>query len=459
MTTSKITSIGKSIQTLKTPQILKLGLHSTWVMSVLLMSLAIAGVQTQRQAVQTIGKDAAPSILSAQGIKDSLADLDANVANELIARSGENPAAVKAYGERQEKLSKLLVGVAENITYGDAERKPIETLQLELGNYMMLVQKARDYHRQGDTAATIAAYRASAKAMDNTLLPTAAILDEVNWREMERIYAQQQHARTGSIGLILVCGAGLVGVLVALQLFLNIRMRRTLNPFLLLATILAVGAVLDTTRIFLSTGHHLKVAKEDAFTSLHALRQGRAIAYSANAAESRYLLDKAFAANHEQAFFKHVDLIAKLPSGMTYEQLLSAVRSGQLLPGFTGFLADELKNITFQGEREAAVETLNTFARYFAIDAQIRQLEKSGQHQAAVALCIGTNPNQSNWAFEEFKKAHSKTMDINKAEFDKAIDASFNTLNGFEIKMPILMGSIALFTFLGLRPRMREYSL
>ncbi|NJK67039.1 MAG: hypothetical protein HC789_15990 [Microcoleus sp. CSU_2_2] len=50
-------------------------------------------------------------------------------------------------------------------------------------------------------------------------------------------------------------------------------------------------------------------------------------------------------------------------------------------------------------------------------------------------------------------------MDINKAEFDRAIAASFNSLNGFEIKMPILMGAIGLFTFLGLRPWMREYSL
>ncbi len=458
MTTS-ISSIAKSIAILKTPQILKLGLQSTWVMSVLLMILSIAGVQTQRQAVKTIGKDAAPSILSAQRIKDSLADLDANVANELIARSGQNPEAVKAYGYRQKKLSMLLVGVAENITYGDAERKPIETLQLELGNYMMLVQKARDYHRQGDTAATIATYRASAEAIDKTLLPTSEKLDEVNWREMERIYTQQQNSRTGSIGLILLSGAGLVGVLVALQLFLNVRMRRRLNPFLLLATILAVGAVLDTTRILLSTGNHLKVAKEDAFTSLHALRQGRAIAYSANAAESRYLLDKAFASTHEQAFFKQVDLIAKLPSGITFDRLLPAVQSGQLPLGFTGFLADELKNITFKGERDAAVKTLDAFGRYLAIDTQIRQLDKNGQHQAAVALCIGKNPGQSNWAFEEFKKAHDLTMQINQDEFDRAIEASFNTLNGFEVKMPALMGAIALFTFLGLRPRMREYSL
>jgi hypothetical protein len=454
---TSITPIAKSIKTLKTPQILKLGLHGTWVMSVLLMAVSIGGVQAQRQAVQTIGKDSAPSIINAQRIKDSLVDLDANAANELIAKPGQNPAAVKAYGDRQKKLAMLIVNAAENITYGDAERQPIEQLQVELGNYMMLVQQARDYHQQGNTNLMLSAYRSSAEKIDKILLPTADELDEVNWRELERVYAQQQNIRQGSIGLILLSGAGLVGVLVALQLFLNARMRRTINPFLLLATILAVGSVLDTTRVFLSTGHHLKVAKEDAFTSLHALRQGRAIAYSANASESRYLLDKTFASSHEQAFFRQVNRIAKLPAGMTYDRLLSEVRSGQLPTGFSGFMADELNNITFRGEREAAVKTLDAFVRYLAIDAQIRQLETSGQHQAAVALCIGTNSGQSNWAFEEFKKAHSATMDINKAEFDRAIAASFNTLNRFEVKMPVLMGAIALFTLLGLRPRMREY--
>jgi hypothetical protein len=455
---TSITPIAK-IKTLKTPQILKLGLHGTWVMSVLLMAVSIGGVQTQRQAVQTIGKDAAPSIINAQRIKDSLVDLDANAANELIAKPGQNPAAVKAYGDRQKKLAMLIVSAAENITYGDTERQPIEQLQVELGNYMMLVQQARDYHQQGNTNSMLIAYRNAAKTIDNKLLPTADELNEVNWRELERIYAQQQNFRQGSIGLILLSGAGLVGILVALQLFLNARMRRTINPFLLLATILAIGSVLDTTRIFLSTGHHLKVAKEDAFTSLHALRQGRAIAYSANAAESRYLLDKAFASSHEQAFFRHVERIAKLPQGMTYDRLLAEVRSGKLPTGFSGFMADGLNNITFKGERESAVKTLDMFVRYLAIDTQIRQLETSGQHQAAVTLCIGTNPGQSNWAFEEFKKAHSETMNINKDEFDLAIAASFNTLNGFEVKMPVLMGAIALFTLLGLRPRMREYLL
>jgi serine/threonine protein phosphatase PrpC len=58
-----------------------------------------------------------------------------------------------------------------------------------------------------------------------------------------------------------------------------------------------------TTRAFLCASHNLKVAKEDAFESIQDLRKVRSISYSANGDESRYLLDTAFASQHEQAFF------------------------------------------------------------------------------------------------------------------------------------------------------------
>jgi hypothetical protein len=40
------------------------------------------------------------------------------------------------------------------------------------------------------------------------------------------------------------------------------------------------------------------------------------------------------------------------------------------------------------------------------------QLQQSGKHADAIALCVGNNPGQSNWAFEQFKQANQKTLDI-----------------------------------------------
>ena len=107
-------------------------------------------------------------------------------------------------------------------------------------------------------------------------------------------------------------------------------------------------------------------------------------------------------------------MLAKRPEGLSFDGLVAQVVAGSLPDGFQGYLAAELRNITFPGEREAAVEMLKTFARYIALDGEIRRLENQGDHAAAVTLCIGYAPGQSNWAFARFDEALGKTLDINQ---------------------------------------------
>lgn len=192
---------------------------------------------------------------------------------------------------------------------------------------------------------------------------------------------------------------------------------------------------------------------------MHVLRQARAAAYTANTAESRYLLDPVFAPNYEQVFFSNIAQIAQIPHGQTVETIASAYNfQGKKVDGFKGYIADELNNITFAGEKEAALASLITLGKYLAIDQQIRQLERSSKHQEAIALCLGNKFGQSNWLFEEFKTANQKTFDINQAAFDKAIGQGFSNVDGFEIKTGIAVGMIALLSFLGLLPCLKEYS-
>ncbi|HEY9606183.1 MAG TPA: hypothetical protein V6C85_31545 [Allocoleopsis sp.] len=456
--TKTIAISGKAITKLTTPQLLKGGMYLTWGASLLLLVATLFGVQAQRHAIKTVGKDSAPSIITAQRIKDGLAGMDANAVNELLVKSGQNPEAIKGYEERRQKLAERLVAAAENITYGDAERKPIQTLQLAVGDYMMQIQRAKDFNERGDANGVLMSYREAARIMDKTLLPAADALDKANSEELEQTYLAERFASGRSLFIIILFGLLLIGVLVALQVFLSHRMRRLLNPMLLAATAIAIVFVGYTTRAFLLASHQLKVAKEDAFVSVHALRQSRALAYSANADESRYLLDAALASTHQQAFFTKAAEIAKVPSGQTFEAVATAAAQGQKVEGFTGFLGEELNNITFPGEREAAVATLSTFGTYLNIDQQIRQLQQSGKHAQAIALCTGYNPGQSNWAFNRFLDAHQKTFDINMAAFEDAIAQGFKDVDGFEVVTPIVTVAIAGLTLFGLLPRIKEYS-
>jgi hypothetical protein len=241
-------------------------------------------------------------------------------------------------------------------------------------------------------------------------------------------------------------------------MFLSRRTKRTVNPLLLAATLLALGLTLHALIAVSIEEHDLKVAKEDAFTSIHALSQARSVAYAADAEESRWLLDQAHAADYQRAFTQDSAALVTLPASMPLEALLRREDDGGQVRGFSGYLADEWHNITFPGEREAAAQTLKTFEQYLTIDAEIRGLEREGHHAEAVTLCTGTNPGEADWAFAQFDAALKETLEINQKVFDEEVAAGFSGLDHMELKASIVAVLIAVFSVLGLSARIREYA-
>ncbi len=470
-----------------TPQILRGGLYLVWGVSLLALGIANQAVRMQRDAIETIGKNTAPSVLTAQRIKDSLADLDANAANELLVKPGENLQAAKNYRERQEKLSKLLALAAENITEGDAERQQIRTLILSLGDYMTQIERARLANERGDSRGLLEAYRKAANILDSILLPAAEQLQKINLESLDRAYISQKARSANLLFLAVIANLLPLVVLGLLQLFLYHRMRRNLNPYLLGATLCAIVFFFYITNALTAASYHLKVAKEDAFNSLLPLREARAIAYSANADESRYLLDRELATQHERNFVEKTAKIAVIPGNLNFESLATEFKKSNVkdVAGFSGLFAEEFANITFGGEREAAVEMLSAFGVYVNIDKQIRALANSGKKAEAIALCTGNKPGQSNWAFAKFLKEHKDVTDINLIAFRENLDRGFKSVgyvpdksqqssddilqwslldrsfkNTYQVEMLSLglISAIAILTFLGLNLRLKEYS-
>jgi F0F1-type ATP synthase assembly protein I len=492
----------KEVKNSSTPRLLRLSLLATWGASLLLITTAVIAAQSQREAIKAVGLDAVPSILNAQRIRDSLADLDANAANELLVKPGQNPDAITAYNQRREKIAKLLVAVAENITYDDQERIPIQTIQAKLGDYIQLIQQARDFNSQGNEASKLQAYRIAAELIDKELLPAAITLADVNNKQLTKSYQEQRFSTASSLSMMLLCGLLVLGILIGVQIFLNNRMRRILNPGLLAASVVTIVFLGYAIQTLGAAADHLKVAKEDAFDSLFALRVSRALAYSANGDESRYLLDKSLASKHEQAFLQKTSKIAEIPATHTFASIANAYQTTEdkdfKVPGFKGFMADDLHNITFTGERIASVETLRFFGFYVDIDKKIRQLEQSGKHPEAIALCIGNKTDQSNWAFDRYKDAQQKVININMEAFQKSIVQAFNevgidtdfkikvnpisqdaqvkkknesievfgttnkvetrTITRFEVIAALAVIIISLLTLWGLSPRLKEYT-
>ena len=108
-----------------TPALLRLGVYAVVGASVLFMIAVITGARNHRQAMQSIGKDAAPSIIAAQHIRSAMADMDADAAQELLNTG--NAETLRKFEASRREAETAIVGAAQNITYGDAERVPIQT--------------------------------------------------------------------------------------------------------------------------------------------------------------------------------------------------------------------------------------------------------------------------------------------------------------------------------------------
>jgi hypothetical protein len=437
-----------------TPRWYRVQRLAIWAASLLFFVIAQGTLRRAVATLNTIGKDAAPSIIAAQEINSALADLDANAANYMLGNRTNAIAAMQTFETRRLQTTRRIVDAAENVTYGEEEKKPILTMVENLGRYLELFGEARFRHDAGDQVGALTAYRNATQLMHDVILPAADELDRANKRYMDAHYEEQRRADQSAEALAAMAGVILGGVLLWGQIFLFKRTRRVVNVPLAVSTLLTFGYTVYAISTFGQANTDLKIAKEDAFESIHALWRARAIAFDANGDESRFLLDKERAAQHEKVFRDRVALLTTTPSPSQAD--VSLLQRGNA-PTFKGLFADELRNGTFDGERAAAVLMVQQFARYYAIDVRIRSLEKAGQHQEAIQLCIGSGANESNAVFAGFDEALEKVIAINKREFDHTIDEGGHALKVAEYVNPVITIAIALLALIGYRPRLREY--
>jgi hypothetical protein len=179
-----------------------------------------------------------------------------------------------------------------------------------LGRYEALAADAIVVNQRGHdpagrpSAATLSYFQQATDLMSTTVLPAAASLTAANASALDMSYNQNRSTATSGQVLVLVLGLAEAGALLGTQVFLAARFRRLVNPALALATVLAVAlAIAGAVQLGAQAGN-LKVAKQDAFDSILALTQARAVSYDANADETRFLVDPGRAAAYQDAFLR-----------------------------------------------------------------------------------------------------------------------------------------------------------
>jgi hypothetical protein len=428
----------------------------------LLLAVAASAASNARGAMQAIGHTAAPAISADEDISLALADMDAQAANWLLVGrralgSTEADAGAAYYRDRELATRDL---IAASFTTGDAARGPIGSVLTGLTTYHGYALQAELLADQGNARAALDEYRLATDLMHNTLLPAMASVTAINIRSLDDAYGAQTAGR--DIALVVVAGLLLLGVLLAVQRFLLRQTRRIVNPGLLGATVLALVFTLGAASTFAGVSSDLHGAKQGAFDSVVALTSARATAYDANSDRSRYLIDAFRSPGYGSAFLAKSLQITGLPSSTTtgtFDKVLAASVSDAArgTVSFGGYLGTAFNNLTFPGERDAALTALQAYQQYQKDDRQLIDMVAHGKGNDAIAYATSVSHGNSDYDFYQFDSALQRVIGIDQAYFAGYVSESDDRLSPWTYLPPVAAVVIAVLAIVGVWPRLREY--
>ena len=332
----------------------------------------------------------------------------------------------------------------------------VRTLSDAMGTYENDVTVARLLHLNGQLGSRLV-YRMTHSQMHDVMLPAADAFGKAGRDALEVAYRRQQAISRTTRTLCWLFGLLLLVCLAATQVFLSRRMRRTLNPALLGATALSLCFLFYTQRLFSQDIETLRVV-QTSFASVSDLWQTRALAFDADAEESRWLMDTPQAPQYEQTYLAQSGLILSDASGQPYKSGTGPLGQGTLANDSKGSLANVLRTAKSAEEGAIAREMLRTYGVFVATDERLRALEARGDHGGAVAFCVGRQPGQHNWAFAQFDSALGRLLDREQRAFDSAIAEGLNRFVGYNVPAILSLLAAALLGALGLRARLQEYA-
>jgi hypothetical protein len=433
--------------------------------------LLIAGLGAFGTWESVAGREA-PRTTSAADLDLALNDMDAQAANILLAGGDAGKGrlrtpyekAVGFYGDARREIGHDLRMLAVAAQGNRTDERTVESLTDDFAEYQELVGRAlENEQRAGGGAAALGDYRRATDLLRSQLLPNARTLVSSNDDAFNARYNAARSTLSAQFAAVLVLGLLLLAVLAGLQWYLTRRFRRMVNPAVLAATVCTVLAVALGGELLESTASHLRVARHDAVDSVVALSRARALAYDANADESRYLLDPGRRAQYADSFLAKSQQLYGIKGATlsTYDSALAttwrAYESDRHDLRFTGEFRRELDNITFAGERDAAEKTVRAYAVYERDDRRIRALFAAGREREALEFCMGWEPGTSNAHFGAWMAALDRVTDINRQHFTASVRTGRSDLTSELPLVCALLVVAVLLTGLGLRPRLAEF--
>ena len=374
-----------------------------------------------------------PLSVDAQQIYRALSDADATAATSFLSGGLEPlPVRQRYLSDIARAASGLEAATAAATAAGQSSAAaPLARLTDDLPVYAGMVETARADYRLGYPLG--AAYlREASTLMRTALLPAAS---DLYAQENARLAAADGQA-TGLPYLAAALAVVAAYVLLRAQRWLARRTHRVFNRGLLAAS--AVGLV-SAAWIFgaltLARGHLLD-ARDHGSAPVEALARADIAALRGHSDESLTLVDN----DGDDAFQKDFLAVAKqLGPG-----------PGTLLTGAAGAARGSA------GARQAAAAAAGAPA-WYAVHGQLRFLDDTGQHAAAVQLAIGSGPGDSGRLFARLDTGLASAIGQDQNAFRAAGQTGRDDLAGLEIGMIAASLLMAAGCAWGLVARLAEY--
>ena len=421
------------------------------VAAAMLTLVGTAAVVLTRNTVDSVGHRTVPAIIDSQKIHEALADADRSAANDFLSGGVEVGGPRQQYQSDISTVTSELEQAAEHNSVGSQGSTVLQRVSAKVTEYTGMVETARAYNRVGYPVGATYLRTASRLMHDpkTGILVDIDALDRLNNQDLGRENAQMWVAAGALAGFYLVA-LGVLAMLVYTQGFLRARFRRRRNPRVLAATalliVLAGGLGVQVAVTYIN----LEQAQLHAFGRLHVLWQARSLAVDANGNESLSLISRGAGAAFDDAFKAEAKQLVDRP---LTDSLIEAAARGDV--GFNGLLADEIRDATFPGERDAAVKALRAYQQFLQIDQTVRG-KSATDREGAVTLALGSGPGQLGAAFADMDTWLGEAIQIVRDRYDAAIATASPSL-GLDAGVPLCAFMIAVLVFWGLSARRAEY--
>lgn len=259
-----------------------------------------------------VGRETAPLAQSASDLYFALSDLDSQTARQILTigdsdldtAQGDAQATVNSrVSEIDGDLRQAIGGTSDPAIQGQFQTMLDKvTLYHDLSaTALTLDQRSTDATKGHPDSVTLAYYSRATDVMHFDLLPTAAQIRDSYAHQLTESARHENDAWAVDTALVLVTSLALLAALLLFQVTLSRRFRRSLNPFLALATIATAVFLVAGLSMTSQQSDRLQQAVDRHMTPYLGIQHARAVSYDAVGSIIRYTVAPNFGYDHGYA--------------------------------------------------------------------------------------------------------------------------------------------------------------